>query len=66
MMKYIGDGFMPGIPARDLSDDEVKQFGERRLLATGLYKKVRIYRRPIVAEEVTHGTRDQEPSPDSA
>lgn len=38
MMIYIGDGsFLPDVPARDLSDEEVKQFGEAALLASGLY-----------------------------
>lgn len=39
-LKYVGDGFIPGIPARDLTDEEVKQYGgEKKLLATGLYEK---------------------------
>jgi hypothetical protein len=39
MLKYIGNKFLPGIPARDLSDEEVKQFGgEKILIATGLYE----------------------------
>ncbi len=37
-MKYIGNGeAIIGIPARDLSPAEVKQFGESFLLASGLY-----------------------------
>lgn len=42
-MKYIGNGaFVPGIPARDLSADEVKQYGgEKALAETGLYEIVR-------------------------
>ena len=37
-MKYIGDGnFLPDIPARDLTEDEVKKFGKKRLLDSGLY-----------------------------
>ena len=40
MLKYIGNGsFVPNIPARDLTDDEVKEFGEAELLKTGLYGK---------------------------
>lgn len=32
--------FTPGVPARDLTSDEVKQFGgEKKLISTGLYKK---------------------------
>ena len=41
MLKYIGRGSsLPGIPARDLTDDEVKRFGKTFLLSTGLYVKV--------------------------
>jgi hypothetical protein len=42
-LKYTGGGYggwLPEIPARDLNDDEVKQFGgEAALLKTGLYEK---------------------------
>ena len=41
MYKYNGKGFVKGIPARDLTDEEVKQYGERRVLASGLYEKVK-------------------------
>ena len=35
---YIGHGFLPGIPARDLSAEDVKRYGGKEaLLATGLY-----------------------------
>jgi hypothetical protein len=39
MLKYNQKGFIPGIPARDLTDEEVKQFGEKYLLSTRLYEK---------------------------
>lgn len=39
-LKYTGGGFLPGVPARDLSEDEVKEHGgERALLKSGLYEK---------------------------
>jgi len=44
-LKYIGKakGFLPGAPARDLSDDEVKEYGGVRLLiGTGLYIKAEV------------------------
>ncbi len=42
MLKYIGKGFITGIPARDLTDEEVKGFGgERKLVDTGLYARPR-------------------------
>lgn len=41
-LKYVGDGFMPGVPARDLNDEEVAQHGgEKALVASGLYEKVK-------------------------
>ena len=36
-MKYIGKGFIVGIPARNLTTAEVKLYGKDRLLASGLY-----------------------------
>ena len=38
---YIGNGeFLPGVPARDLTEAEVKQYGgEKALLESGLYTK---------------------------
>lgn len=37
-MKYVGRGeSIPGIPARDLTDQEVQIFGEERLILSGLY-----------------------------
>jgi hypothetical protein len=43
MLRYTGGGCggsLPGIPARDLTDQEVDRLGgETSLLATGLYEK---------------------------
>lgn len=37
---YVGKGaFDPRYPARDLSAEEVEEFGKEALLATGLYKE---------------------------
>ncbi len=37
-LKYIGNEFLPGVPARDLTEDEVEECGgEQVLLASGLY-----------------------------
>jgi hypothetical protein len=36
-LKYIGGGFIAGVPARDLSAEEAAQYGEKELLASGLY-----------------------------
>lgn len=37
---YIGKGaFIPGVPARDLSADEIELYNEEILLNSGLYRK---------------------------
>jgi hypothetical protein len=37
MLKYKGGGYLVGIPARNLTDEEVKKYGKRRLIESGLY-----------------------------
>lgn len=37
MLKYIGGGYIKGVPARNLTDEEVKEFGKDRLIESGLY-----------------------------
>lgn len=45
MLRYIGQGAaIVGVPARNLTDEEVKRFGKKRLLKTGLYVPVRAVR----------------------
>ena len=42
MLIYEGNGAsIPNVPARDLSADEVKRFGFKRLLKSGLYVEPR-------------------------
>lgn len=36
-LRYLGGGSLIGVPARDLTPDEVKEFGKARLLSSGLY-----------------------------
>lgn len=39
-MKYIGNGnAIVGVPARDLTPEEVEKFGEAFLLESGLYER---------------------------
>lgn len=39
-LKYVGDSFLPGVPARDLDDEEAQLYGgEKALVASGLYEK---------------------------
>jgi len=41
-MRYTGKGFsFQGIPARDLSADEVEKIGKEKILASGLYEEVK-------------------------
>lgn len=50
-MIYKGKGFLAKVPARDLSEEEVKAYGQKALLDSGLYaepeppKPKRIYRK---------------------
>lgn len=41
MLKYIGNGWLKGVPARDLTDEEVKEYGKKRLLDSGLYEEAK-------------------------
>ncbi len=42
MLKYVGAGTsLPGIPARDLTDDEAQQYDEKFLVKSGLYEQRR-------------------------
>jgi len=51
-MKYNGGGFIAGIPARDLTAEEVRRYGRERLLKSGLYMEVRKSKRLEAAEAV--------------
>jgi hypothetical protein len=67
MLKFTGRGFVPGVPARDLTDAEVKQFGKKRLIASGAYKErivpVRemkiVYKRPVTIEAEKEQSNDE-------
>jgi hypothetical protein len=58
MLNYIGNGeHKVGIPARDLNDEEVAEFGgEELLLATGLYAKP-----ARISKKVSTSSKDQSP-----
>lgn len=64
MLKYKGNGSLPGIPARNLTDEEVIKFGKRRLLESGLYVEVKKSRKETHREagqspaEVNENARD--------
>lgn len=50
---YTGKGFLPGVPARDLTADEVDQYGgAEALVASGAYRLADDHApRPAPAEE---------------
>lgn len=50
MMKYLGGGFLVGVPSRDLTDEEVAQYGKRRLLDSGLYTEIKKSRKETQRE----------------
>jgi len=58
-MKYIGKGFIVGVPARDLTEEEVKIHGKGKLLSSGLYKEDKkiIVKSDEKSEEVLNGER---------
>lgn len=41
MLRYLHNGYLAGVPARDLTDEEAKQYGKKRLLESGLYQEIR-------------------------
>lgn len=54
--EYIGPGFIPGVPARDISAEEVERRDlEGTLEASAIYKQVTTRRRSAVAEDTGEG-----------
>ncbi len=47
---YVGGGFVAGVPARDLNEDEVKKYGREFLLRTELYVLPPVKEKPQPAE----------------
>jgi len=40
-LEYIGDGsFLPGVPSRNLTANEAKHYGHKRLIDSGLYRPI--------------------------
>lgn len=52
VLKYIGNGgFLPDVPARALTEEEVKAAGgEKKLLESGLYEPVKKPARKVDSE----------------
>jgi len=41
-LKYVGNGAaLPGVPARDLTEEETHLHGKRRLVKSGLYREIK-------------------------
>ena len=38
LYQYLGDGFLPNVPARDLTAEEAESFDAAWLLSSGLYR----------------------------
>lgn len=38
MARYLGGGFVPGIPARDLTGEEIALYGREMVEASGRYR----------------------------
>jgi hypothetical protein len=53
MWKYLGGGFLPPLPARDLTDQEAKQFGLHKVKGCNLYKHVKnkVIKTPVKVRE---------------
>ena len=50
IVKYVGTGFLPGVPARDMTNDEAREYNISRLLKSGLYQIQRPKRQPRKVE----------------
>ena len=51
-LKYIGGGsYVPGLPARDLTEKEAKQYDLVVLLSTGLYEEITKPVKPVKEAE---------------
>lgn len=59
MLKFIGNGWLIGVPARNLTEAEASQFGgEEKLLESGLYEKSQDIAAEDVVAEVMQDTED--------
>lgn len=49
-LKYLGGGFLVGVPTCDLTDEQVQIYGKKWLLASGLYKEIKPPKEKVKAE----------------
>jgi len=62
MLKYVGRGaFLIGVPARDLTDEEIEQLGldKKALIKSGLYKEDKPNTETRKTETRKYGIRDK-------
>ena len=68
-MRWLGNGFLVGIPARDLTAEEVKRYGREFLLSLGLYEEIdppkpkkakEIEPEPLQADDIEEDSQWQE------
>lgn len=62
-LKYIGNGSqLVGVPTRDLSAEEVKRYGKKILLESGLYVELKYSSKPVKSaykrEAINNGDRN--------
>lgn len=60
MLKYNKKGFIAGIPARDLADDEVAKYGRARLMESGLYDEIEEKKQKSKRESVKRSAEAEE------
>lgn len=51
-LRYIGHGWLPGVPARDLSPEEAEIHGMETLLGSGLYEAIKQEKLKIQDEKI--------------
>lgn len=59
MLKYTGKGYIVGVPARNLTDEEVQQYGKARLLESGLYVEEKRKSKRLEAADAVMEGQDQ-------
>jgi hypothetical protein len=55
---YKGGGFLPKIPARNLTSEEAKKYGLEKLLASGLYEEAYKPKPKFVKDEPAEDKED--------
>ncbi len=56
MLKYNGKGYYPGVPTRDLTDEEVEKYGGEKFLLSispKIYEKEKPVKKPV--KEINNG-----------